>query len=132
MIVKELCIPKLIVDLLLDMYGNYGNLILILVLQKALSYAKEPFFSIYINSIKPYMEKLRSLNFGSKLFTKLLTLYPALNTGNFVQTPQVEAKRGKKNEQLSQNKKTSKMTINSYNTGKSVQNSFGMHHRDKY
>jgi hypothetical protein len=56
------------------------------VIQKALSIAKEPFFTtlIKVNSminlqlIAPHMEKLKKMAFGLKLYNKLVSLYPEL------------------------------------------------------
>jgi hypothetical protein len=67
------------------------------VLQKALAFAKEPYFSVFITSIKPFMDKLRTLNFGAKLYSKLLSLYPDLGNGPM----NVGEKRSKKKEPIS-------------------------------
>jgi hypothetical protein len=127
MIINELCSPKLIVDLLLDMYGNYGNFYLTLVLQKALACAKEPCFSIFINSIKPNMEKLRTLNFGSKLYTKLMSLYPDLGGSSNIPDKKKKTIIKKKN---GPSRIDSMSTGYSYNTGK-VQNSHGMQYNSE-
>ena len=60
------------------------------VLQKALSCAKEPFFSIIINSVRPYLEKLKTLNFGQKLYNKLTSLYPELLKNNIINKVKVK------------------------------------------
>jgi len=68
-ILNKLANKDYIPDLLLDMYGNY-------VIQKALQISYEPYYSIFIEYISPQLEKLRSLNFGAKLYTKFINNYP--------------------------------------------------------
>ncbi len=51
-------------------------------MQKALQLAKEPYFSVFINSIRPQLDKLKTLNFGVKLYNKLISLYPDLLNKN--------------------------------------------------
>lgn len=43
-------------------------------------YSKEPYYTIFINSIGPIMDKLKHLNFGHRLYIKLLNTYPELNS----------------------------------------------------
>jgi hypothetical protein len=45
-----------------------------------LSCAIEPYFSVFIGGIGPCLDKLKTLNFGGKLYTKLLLAYPELNS----------------------------------------------------
>lgn len=49
-----------------------------IVLQKALISATEPYKTIFFNTIAPHLEKLQNLPFGQKLYAKLLTIYPEL------------------------------------------------------
>ena len=69
MIVETLCEPKLVSSLLFDMYGNY-------VLQKTMSIANEPYRTKFIQMVGPYLENLKMLTFGLKLYNKLLTSFP--------------------------------------------------------
>lgn len=78
-IVKELCQPNIIVDLITHMYGNYGKILnKLLVLQKAMSLANEPYYSVFINTIGPILESLKNLKFGVKLYSKLYSKFPEL------------------------------------------------------
>lgn len=70
-IIKELTKQEVLVCLLFDQFGNY-------VIQKALTIAKDPYFSTLINLIAPHMEKLKKMAFGLKLYNKLVGLYPEL------------------------------------------------------
>jgi len=72
MMVKHLNDSIIIQALLFDMYGNY-------VVQKAFSAAKEPYYSAYVKTIYPLMEKLRSVPFGPKLYNKFLSFSPELS-----------------------------------------------------
>ena len=57
-------------DFLLDQYGNY-------VIQKSLSVASEPYFSEFIEKLKPDLERLRASNeFGVKIYNRLVKQYP--------------------------------------------------------
>ena len=57
-------------DFLLDQYGNY-------VIQKSLSVAIEPYFSEFIEKLKPDLERLRASNeFGVKIYNRLVKQYP--------------------------------------------------------
>lgn len=49
-------------------------------MQKALACAKDPYRKLLINSIGPDLERLKTVNFGPKLYTKLLLTYPELNS----------------------------------------------------
>ena len=71
MIVEALCEPKLVSSLLFDMYGNY-------VLQKTMSISKEPYRTKFIQMVGPYLENLKMLTFGLKLYNKLLNTFPEL------------------------------------------------------
>jgi hypothetical protein len=71
MIVEKLCDQKLVSCLLFDMYGNY-------VLQKTMSLAKEPYRTRFIQMVGPYLENLKVLTFGQKLYNKLLVTFPEL------------------------------------------------------
>lgn len=68
--VKEIMQANSFFDFLLDQYGNY-------VIQKALSVAVEPFFSEFIDRLKPDIERLRMSNdFGLKIYNRLVKQYP--------------------------------------------------------
>jgi hypothetical protein len=54
-------------------------LIYILVLQKAMASAKEKYLDIFITTIAPILDRLKSVQFGPKLHTKLLSSYEKLN-----------------------------------------------------
>jgi hypothetical protein len=71
MIVEKLCEQKLVSSLLFDMYGNY-------VLQKTMMLAKEPYRMKFIQMVGPYLENLKVLTFGQKLYNKLLVSFPEL------------------------------------------------------
>ena len=59
-------------DLLIDQYGNY-------VVQKALSVAAEPSFTLFIEKLRPDVERLRNSNeFGVKIYNRLVKQYPLL------------------------------------------------------
>lgn len=57
-------------------YINYFNY---LVLQKALEYAKNNYYTLLISLITPQMEKLKSKDFGAKIYFTLIKTYPELN-----------------------------------------------------
>ena len=46
------------------------------VIQKALSVAKEPYYSDYIREIFPLMNNIRNVSFGPKLFIIFMNSYP--------------------------------------------------------
>ena len=72
--VKEIMQANSFFDFLLDQYGNY-------VIQKALSVAVEPFFSEFIDRLKPDIERLRMSNdFGLKIYNRLVKQYPQLSS----------------------------------------------------
>ena len=81
LMVSKLSDPEIIQSLLFDMYGNY-------VIQKALSVSKEPYYSIYIRTIVPIIDKLKTVSFGPKLYNKLINSYreigKLLNQRNFI------------------------------------------------
>ena len=72
LIVEKYCDTNIIEKLLFDMYGNY-------VLQKIISFSKEPFTSKYLSIIGPLMNKLNLYSFGQKLYNKLLSSFPDLS-----------------------------------------------------
>ena len=49
------------------------------MIQKALSVAKEPLFSKYIQTLVPIIDRLKTVSFGSKLYHKLVSSYPEIN-----------------------------------------------------
>ena len=55
----------------------------ILVLQKALSCSKEPYFSKFMIFLGPLIEKLKNVSFGSKLYNKLIQNYPDIKKPKF-------------------------------------------------
>ena len=64
--VKEILSSDTFYDFLLDQYGNY-------VIQKSLSVACEPYFSEFIDKLKPDLERLRYSNdFGMKIYNRLI------------------------------------------------------------
>ena len=73
LIIEKFCEEKLIKSLLFDMYGNY-------VLQKVMILSKEPFKSKFFNIVAPLMDNLTNLSFGQKIYNKLLSSFPELNT----------------------------------------------------
>ena len=63
-------------DFLLDQYGNY-------VIQKSLSVAQEPNFTLFIEKLRPDMERLKYSNeFGVKIYNRLVKQYPQLATSD--------------------------------------------------
>jgi len=82
-IIKEISHPEIVYHLLFDNYGNY-------VLQKALAFAREPYFSVLTKAIVPHLEKLKHhYPFGNKLYLKLISSYPELQNSKTVE-PQNE------------------------------------------
>ncbi len=74
--VKEILSAESFYEFLLDQYGNY-------VIQKSLSVAVEPFFSQFIEKLKPDLERLRQSNdFGVKIYNRLVKQYPQLASDN--------------------------------------------------
>jgi len=72
-IIKVISHPEVVFHLLFDNYGNY-------VLQKALAFSRDPYYSILVRSTAPYMEKLKFHHpFGNKLYVKLMNTYPELS-----------------------------------------------------
>ena len=70
--VKEILSADTFYDFLLDQYGNY-------VIQKSLSVAVEPYFSLFIEKLKVDVERLRHSNeFGIKIYNRLIKQYPQL------------------------------------------------------
>jgi len=64
--VKEILSSDSYYDFLLDQYGNY-------VIQKSLQVALEPYFSEFIEKLKPDLERLRHSNdFGIKIYNRLI------------------------------------------------------------
>ena len=52
------------------------------MIQKSLSVAVEPFFSQFIEKLKPDVERLRLSNdFGVKIYNRLIKQYPQLSSG---------------------------------------------------
>ena len=100
MIVETLCEPKLVSSLLFDMYGNY-------VLQKTMSIANEPYRTKFIQMVGPYLENLKMLTFGLKLYNKLLTSFPELyaytKSDMFAATANANYKKRNKKQKPSQN-----------------------------
>lgn len=47
-------------------------------MQKTLQIAKEPYLSVYLKSIGPHLDSLKSLNFGPRLYSKLTQTYHEL------------------------------------------------------
>ena len=92
LIIQKYCEPDIIEKLLFDMYGNY-------VLQKVMSLSKEPLTSKYISIVGPLLKKLSSYSFGSKLFNKLLSSFPALSSyvGNKNESGKMKKMKNKKN-----------------------------------
>jgi hypothetical protein len=82
-IIKEISHPEIVYHLLFDNYGNY-------VLQKALAFAHEPYFTTLIKAINPHLEKLKHhYPFGNKLYIKLINSYPELQNSKTIE-PQNE------------------------------------------
>lgn len=72
--VKEILSANSYYDFLLDQYGNY-------VIQKSLSVAEEPYFSLFIEKLKPDIERLKYSNdFGLKIYNRLVKQYPELSS----------------------------------------------------
>jgi len=72
--VKEILQADTFYNFLLDQYGNY-------VIQKSLSVAVEPYFSQFIEKLKPDLERLRHSNdFGIKIYNRLIKQYPQLGS----------------------------------------------------
>jgi hypothetical protein len=70
--VREILSANTFYEFLLDQYGNY-------VIQKSLSVAVEPYFSEFIEKLKPDLERLRLSNdFGVKIYNRLVKQYPQL------------------------------------------------------
>ena len=68
--VREILQADTFYDFLLDQYGNY-------VIQKSLSVAIEPYFSQFIEKLKPDLERLKHSNeFGIKIYNRLIKQYP--------------------------------------------------------
>jgi hypothetical protein len=68
--VREILSADSFFDFLLDQYGNY-------VIQKSLSVAVEPYFSLFIDKLKIDIEKLKHSNdFGLKIYNRLVKQYP--------------------------------------------------------
>jgi len=68
--VKEILSADTYYDFLLDQYGNY-------VIQKSLQVALEPYFSQFIEKLKPDLDRLRYSNdFGLKIYNRLIKQYP--------------------------------------------------------
>jgi len=84
-IIKEITHPEIVFHLLFDNYGNY-------VLQKALAFAHDPYYTVLIRSVAPHLERLKYFHpFGTKLFAKLVNTYPEFMTqNNFTTNDQVE------------------------------------------
>jgi hemoglobin-like flavoprotein len=56
------------------------------VLQKALAFAHEPYFSTLIKAIVPQLEKLKHhFPFGNKLYIKLINSYPELQNSKTIE-----------------------------------------------
>lgn len=72
--VEEILTADSYYDFLLDQYGNY-------VIQKALSVAVEPFFSEFIEKLRPDVQLLKQSNeFGVKIYNRLVKQYPQLES----------------------------------------------------
>lgn len=102
LMVAKLSDPEIVQTLLFDMYGNY-------VVQKALSVAKEPHYSKYIQTIVPIIDKLKTVSFGPKLYHKLINTYREI--GNLVDQRNMMKMNTYNN-----------MTMSQYNLKKNFQN----------
>lgn len=68
--VREILGADSFYEFLLDQYGNY-------VIQKSLQVAQEPYFSDFIEKLKPDLDRLRYSNdFGMKIYSRLIKQYP--------------------------------------------------------
>ncbi len=75
--------------LLFDNYGNYGNYSIKSVLQKALAFAHEPYYTVLIKAINPHLEKLKHhFPFGNKLYIKLINSYSDLQNSKTIESLQ--------------------------------------------
>jgi len=75
--------------LLFDNYGNYGNKLIKSVLQKALAFAHEPYYTVLIKAINPHLEKLKHhFPFGNKLYIKLINSYSDLQNSKTIESLQ--------------------------------------------
>ena len=68
-VMKELLIEENFHSMLLDSFGNY-------VVQKAISCSDEKTQEIFFKMLVDLIPQLQKLNFGQKLFSKLLIQYP--------------------------------------------------------
>ena len=68
-VIKELLIEENFHTILLDNFGNY-------VVQKAISCSSEDIQDKFFKMLVPLIPQLQKLNFGQKLFSKLLIQYP--------------------------------------------------------
>ena len=68
-VIKELLIEDNFHTILLDNFGNY-------VVQKAISCSSEDIQDKFFKMLVPLIPQLQKLNFGQKLFSKLLIQYP--------------------------------------------------------
>ena len=66
MMVKKILTADTYYDYLVDQYGNY-------VIQKALSVAEEPYYTMFIEKLRPDIDRLRYSNeFGKKIYNRLI------------------------------------------------------------
>ena len=87
-------------EFLLDQYGNY-------VIQKSLSVAIEPYFSQFIEKLKPDIERLRLSNdFGVKIYNRLIPIHET-------ESLRLEKGEGKCQREVSQRTEASLGTTNS-------------------
>jgi hypothetical protein len=117
LIVEKFCDQKLVQNLLFDMYGNY-------VLQKTMILAKEPFKSKFFLMVGPIMENLKVLSFGQKLYNKLLSTFPELNS--YVKANNKNNLGKKKNKQINNINNMNNMRIMNNNMNNNFMNINGM------
>ena len=68
-LIKKLCTPEVIPDLILDEHGNY-------VIQKALYYADDNKREEIFKIVKPLIPEIKKKAFGEKILSKLYFIYP--------------------------------------------------------
>ena len=100
-----------------------------LVLQKALAFAHEPFFSILIKAIIPHLEKLKQhFPFGNKLYLKLVNSYNEFQNCQTVEPTSNENSNSflinQNNSSYINNKRTNKRSYKNADSQKTKSNKF--------
>ena len=97
-----------------------------------MSCAVDPYYNLIIKSIGPYLEKLKSLSFGPKLYTKLLLTYPELNmflTNNPGNNSNNSKNKNKKGKEYGSNRESNSNTQNNNNKNLNASISSGNRNR---